>query len=158
MIDIFIGKPPDVNRHHDQPEAPVQQEIRELVQIVQNLPKDRRRNTRDRRRQNDPDVIVDLSTRRERRTRVDRRQKQEFVLPSGQQRERRSKYPDRRHLQNEGIVVSLSSRQERRRSHDRRSQSGDTRNPTGAAQANPDEIRATLDSIRVLARKLRSLL
>ena len=159
MIDIFIGKAPDVNRHHDQPEAPVQQEIRELMQLVRNLPEDRRKNTSDRRRQTDPDVIVNLSTRRERRARLDRRQKQEFLLPSGPKRERRRYQPDRdrRHLQNDGITVSLSSRPERRRFHDRRSV-GQAVISSDSARANADQVNATLDSIRGLVRKLRSLL
>lgn len=158
MIDIFIGKPPDVNRHHDQADAPVQKEIRELLQIVRNIPEDRRKNNRDRRRQNDPAVIVDLSTRRERRGRLDRRQKQEFLLPAGRQRERRGDHPERRHLQSEGIRVSLSSRQERRQISDRRGEGGAMGISSGASQAKADEIRDTLDSIKALAQKLRSLL
>lgn len=159
MIDIFIGKTPDVNRHHDQPETPVQQEIRELIQLVRKLPEDRRKNTRDRRRQTDPDVIVNLSTRRERRARLDRRQKQEFILPSGPKRERRRYQPDRdrRHLQNDGITVSLSSRPERRQFHDRRSV-GQAAGSSDRPRANADQVNATLDSIRGLVRKLRALL
>ena len=157
VIDIFIGKPPDVNRHHDQPETPVQNEIRELMQLVRNLPEDRRKNTRDRRRQPDPDVVVDLSTRRERRARLDRRQKQEFLLPTGSKRERRRYRQDRRHLQNDGITVSLSSRPERRRFHDRRNV-GQTAVSSNVPRANAEQVNATLDSIRGLVRKLRSLL
>lgn len=157
MIDIFIGKPPDVNRHHDQAEPPIQKEIRELVQLVRNLPEERRKNTRDRRRQNDPDVIVDLSTRRERRIRLDRRQKQEFLLHAGLKKERRQDRPDRRHLQNDGITVSLSHRGERRRIHDRRSlRQGEMH--ANAGQAKAAEVKATLESINELTRKLRSLL
>jgi hypothetical protein len=158
MIDIFIGKAPDVNRHHDQAEVPVQKEIRELMQLARNIPEDRRKNTRDRRRQTDPDVVVDLSTRRERRRRVDRRQKQQFLLPAARKRERRRHRSDRRHLQKDGITVTLSSRRERRRIYDRRRPEPPEGIASNPAQADADEINATLESIKGLVRKLRTLL
>ena len=159
MIDTTLGKPPTMNRHHDDPTPSVQKEVRELLRLARILQSDRRKNTRDRRkRPYNPDVIVDLSSRPERRTHLDRRQKQELLLRKGPVRERRRNPYDRRELVNDGILVSLSSRPNRRTANDRRRE---RHSPSVASQMQDmqkNEVRECIETMKGLIEKLQKYL
>jgi len=154
MIDTIIGKEPTMNRHQEDPTPSVRKEVRELLRIARALQSDRRKNTRDRRKPDDRDVILDLSDRPERRTRLERRQNQEFLLRSSPTRERRQNTADRRILLNEGIQVTLSTRPNRRKTVDRRrvQSSSDT---AGQRQNTKSEVRECLETVKGLIEKLQ---
>lgn len=115
MIDVYIGRPPTMNRHMHLFASPVQRDVREAFRIARNRNLERRKHTRDRRREANDDVIVSLSTRQrqERRMRLDRRQNHQLLDYGAKKRDRRMSFRDRRRLINEGIILTLS--------HDRRS-------------------------------------
>lgn len=120
MIDLYIGRPPTMNRHMDLFAPPVQRDVRESLRIARNRNLERRKHTRDRRLEAIDDVIVSLSTRQrqERRMRLDRRQNQQFLDYRAKKRDRRIRLRDRRRLINEGILLTLSH--DRRAGQDRR--------------------------------------
>ena len=158
MIDTTLGKPPTMNRHHDDPAPTVQKEIRELLRIARILQSDRRKNTRDRRKPYNPDVIVDLSSRPERRTRLDRRQKQELLLKKGPARERRRSAYDRRELVNDGIVVTLSTRPNRRTALDRRRERYSPSVEDQRQDMQKSEVRECIETMKGLIEKLQKYL
>ncbi|MCJ7602046.1 MAG: hypothetical protein MUO63_11180 [Desulfobulbaceae bacterium] len=120
MIDIFIGKPPTMNRHMDDDPLPIQKTIRELIRIARNARLDRRKSTSDRRRQANDAYIINLSHRRELRTRLDRRQSQELLTEITRRRNQRKNRLDRRQSVNTGVHVKLSGKNDRRSGIDRR--------------------------------------
>lgn len=120
MIDIFIGKPPTMNRHMDDDPLPIQKTIRELLSIARNTRLDRRKSTSDRRRRANDAYIVKLSHRGELRTRLDRRQNQELLTATTRRRNRRKNRLDRRQSVNSGVHVKLSGTNDRRSWIDRR--------------------------------------
>jgi hypothetical protein len=120
VIDLFIGKPPTMNRHMEDDPLPIQQSIRETLRIARNIRLDRRKSTTDRRQANE-DFIINLSHRQEKRTRLDRRQNQELLtaIPP-RRRNRRKNRLDRRLSVNSGVHVKLSTQNDRRSGIDRR--------------------------------------
>ncbi|MBU0909885.1 MAG: hypothetical protein KJ717_09985 [Proteobacteria bacterium] len=119
MLDIFIGKPPSMNRHMDEDPQPIQQSVREALRIARNARLDRRKITTDRRQAN-ADYIVNLSHRQEKRARLDRRQNQELLTAVSRRPNRRKNQFDRRQSVNSGVHVKLSTQIERRSGIDRR--------------------------------------
>lgn len=119
MLDIFIGRPPTQNKMEEEP-SPIQKTVRELLRVARNLQFDRRKSTRDRRRNRDEDFVVNLSHRPERRRRIDRRQNNSLTDANFRLKERRKNRHDRRKSVNEGVHVRLSTRKERRSGFDRR--------------------------------------
>lgn len=119
MLDIFIGKPPTMNRHMDDDPLPIQQSIREILRIARNVQLDRRKSITDRRQANE-DYIINLSHRQEKRTRLDRRQNQELLTAKIRRRNRRKNRLDRRQSVNTGVHVKLSGKNDRRSWIDRR--------------------------------------
>lgn len=94
MIDFFIGKPPSMNRQDERLAPTIQQEVREALRLVRtvlkangNIPAERRKNTRDRRREGNDEIIVRLSSRAEKRARLDRRQNLGFLNAARRERE-----------------------------------------------------------------------
>ncbi|MEW6518280.1 MAG: hypothetical protein AB1461_02590 [Thermodesulfobacteriota bacterium] len=118
MLDIFIGKPPTMNRHLDET-TPIQKTVREVLRIARNVQFDRRKNTTDRRRRNE-DFTVSLSHRLEKRARPDRRQNQGLLSAVARMQDRRQNRLDRRRSVNSGVHVKLSTQPDRRSGFDRR--------------------------------------
>ncbi|MFC1523221.1 hypothetical protein ACFL6N_00380 [Thermodesulfobacteriota bacterium] len=120
MIDIYIGRPPTLNRHFEDVTPAVQNEVRHALRVARNRKTDRRKHTRDRRQSKNEDVVVDLSYRPERRTSLDRRQNFFFLDQRLKKKHQRKNSYDRRKLVNYGIRVTLESVMDRRSHHDRR--------------------------------------
>ena len=119
MLDIFIGKPPTMNRHLDEEPTPIQKTVREVLRIARNVQFDRRKNTTDRRLRNE-DFRVTLSNRLEKRGRLDRRQNQGVLAAVTRMQDRRKNRLDRRQSVNTGVHVKLSGKNDRRSWIDRR--------------------------------------
>lgn len=120
MIDFFIGKSLTPNQPKDDVALPIQKTIRELLCIARNIQRDRRKNTSERRRLSNDDFIINLSHRREKRSRVERRQNQAYLLANSRIRNQRKNKIDRRSSVNNGVYVKLSTKNDKRSGIDRR--------------------------------------